>query len=498
MSKVSTIVLQKPDTIDSVPVYDKPNAYDETPPIIITARRQGSRSSRMTIDSYTSRYFQRKDIVTVRRSNTTSSSATTNTATTYATTDNEIYYSPNTPIESPPLSPKTTSAMGGPYKSQIDRKITSFLLSQSTPTTQTFASHHHEEIIPGALPPIPASPDKSVAKVKPNTMVTANNTKNAAQVVAAAAALLSNHGGIVSSFLLQQNKASTNINPKKSSITNNVIAYNFKKASILKPNQHHIFLKIDHTDKSQEEVMAYRKIQPYSYTWGFQSMLYSNHNDGQGIKVAEARRRAFQKEITIETGDYKNSTIMDITQAHIPNLKNIPATDNIHSQELIKCSQSNVLFEYESWFHGSRMRWKRPSLLSYDFTCEIKLTKPEKKNELKELLLHKKNSTGKKSKQKRKGVPKIDTAQNDGFIDSDSDNDEDDHDNHTHKTCRRWKLIAEFNSSNMNYLSKDLGTFSIDLDILNQVEKDRCDLLEANLIMTCCSLIDLIRDVMGK
>ena len=50
----------------------------------------------------------------------------------------------------------------------------------------------------------------------------------------------------------------------------------------------------------------------------------------------------------------------------------------------------------------------------------------------------------------------------------------------------------------MNYLSKDLGTFSIDLDILNQVEKDRCDLLEANLIMTCCSLIDLIRDVMGK
>ncbi|KAI8334034.1 hypothetical protein BD560DRAFT_440797 [Blakeslea trispora] len=496
MSKTSNLILQKPDAIENVPIYDKPNAYDETPPTIITARRQGSRSSRMTIDSYTSRYFQRKDIVTVRRSNTASSSATTNTATTYATTDNEIYYSPNTPIESPPLSPKTTSAAGKAYKSQIDRKITSFLLSQSAPTTQTFASHHHEDIIPDLLPPIPVSYDNSVAKT--STLTTTSSARNAAQVVAAAAALLSTHGGIVSSFLLHQNKISVCNSAKKSLITNNVIAYNFKKASILKPNQHNIFLQIDHADKSQEEVMTYRKIQPYSYTWGFQSMLYSNHNDGQGIKVAEARRRAFQKEITIETGDYKNSTIMDIAQPHIPNLKNIPATDNIHSQELIKSSRSNVLFEYESWFHGSRMRWKRPSLLSYDFTCEIKLTKPEKRKELKELLLCQKDSPTKKTKQKRKGVKNMDTAQSEGFIDSDSDNDEDDHDNHTHKTCRRWKLIAEFNSSNMAYLSKELGTFSIDLDILNQVEKDRCDLLEANLIMTCCTLIDLIRDLMGK
>ncbi|RCI02580.1 hypothetical protein CU098_011194 [Rhizopus stolonifer] len=479
-----SVVFQKPDAI-ATPIYEKPNAYDEAPPIIITARRQGSRSSRMTIDSYASRYFQKKEIVTVRRSNTTGSSATTNTATTYATTDNEVYYSPNTPIESPPLSPKSTS---GPYKLQIDKHITSFLLSQPMPTTHTFANHHHEEVIKDASPAI--SSVNSTIGVSTDTVT---NHKNATQVVTAAAtALLSNQSGILS-----KNKSRA-IHHKKSTTTtttNNVVVYNFKKASILKPNQHHIFLQMD---QGEEELMAYRKIQPYSYTWGFQSMLYSNRNDGQGIKVAEARRRAFQKEVTIETADYNNSMIPDITQPHIPNLKHVPASDNIHSQELIKRSQSNLLFEYESWFRGSRMRWKRPSLLSHDFTCEIKLTKPEKKKELQELLNQQKLLATKKSKQKRKGLPLIDTAKSDGFIDSDSDNDEDDHDNHTHKTCRRWKLIAEFHSGNINYLSKELGKLSIDLDILNQVEKERCDLLEANLVMTCCTLIDLIRDVMGK
>ena len=53
-------------------------------------------------------------------------------------------------------------------------------------------------------------------------------------------------------------------------------------------------------------------------------------------------------------------------------------------------------------------------------------------------------------------------------------------------------------SHKLNYLSKSLGKLSIDLDILNQVEKDRCDLLEANIVMTTCTLIDLIRDIMGK
>ncbi|KAI9267595.1 hypothetical protein EDC94DRAFT_536910 [Helicostylum pulchrum] len=285
-----TVFFQKPDAIDT-PKYEKPNAYDEDPPTI-TASRNGSHSSKMTVDSFTSRYFKRREPTII------------------STLSNNKGFAEV--VSSPPTSPVVKK-----------EPVTTFILSQPTLTTQTNFGHHHEE--------------------------------------------------------------------EYNSLKNNIV-YNFKKASIDKPNQHHIFLHIDHPDEEDEEVMVYRKVQPYSYTWGFQSMLYSNRNDGQGIKVAEARRRAFQKDI------------------------NTYATSNIHSQDLIKRSQSNILFD-------------------------------------------------------------------------DSDNDEDDHDNHTHKNCRRWKLLAEFDSGTMNYLSKEYGKLSIDLDILNQVEKDRCDLLEANIVMTCCTLI---------
>lgn len=440
-----TVFFQKPDAIDT-PKYEKPNAYDEDPPSI-TASRNGSRSSKMTVDSFTSRYFQ-------RRTPTIISSLSNN----------------KEPVALPPISPVVKKELATSYHSQIDfANITAFILSQPTLTTQTNFGHHHEEEDNPYY--TPSSPTRSLSE----TLLTSPN------------ALVSNDSGIVSSFL--QQKKSTIKSTKKSSLKNNIV-YNFKKASIDKPNQHHIFLHIDHPDEEDEEVMVYRKVQPYSYTWGFQSMLYSNRNDGQGIKVAEARRRAFQKDILIESADYQNSEIEDITQPYIYNLKSTYATSNIHSQDLIKRSQSNVLFEYEVWFHGSRMRWKRPSLLSPDFTCEIKLTRQETK-----LLQQKKEPKKKKKKKNNSLRSKI---EEEVFIDSDSDNDEDDHDNHTHKNCRRWKLLAEFDSDTMNYLNKEYGKLSIDLDILNQVEKDRCDLLEANIVMTCCTLIDLIRDIMGK
>lgn len=485
---------QKPDTIDTTrthknttpisTVYEKPNAYDEGPPKVITASRHGSRSSRMTVDSFASRYFQRNNNGTTTCQSPVLSSASTNSTT---TTDLETVYSPNTPLGSPPSSPKKLSKKA--YTSQI----TSSILSQSTPTTQTTFVAHQDELLKDAPNYVmPSSPANSITGIDTETItadtLTHNNrrSKNAANIVAAAAALLSNDSGIVSSFFLQQNKNRTSNNKTK----NNVIVYNFKKANILKPNQHHIYLHIDHEDEQDdEEVMVYRKIQPYS-SWGLQSMLYCNQNDGQGIKVAEARRGAFQKHISIESADYQDSLIDNITQSYIPTLK-AAATNAVYCQDLVKRSQSNILFEYETWFHGSCMRWKRPSLLSHDFTCEIKLTKQEKKQQLQLQLLQQKINPSKKKKHTK-------STKDDGFIDSDSDNDEDDHDNHSHKTCRRWKLIAEFHSHKLSYLSKSLGKLSIDLDILNQVEKDRCDLLEANIVMTTCTLIDLIRDIMGK
>ncbi|GAA5798090.1 hypothetical protein HPULCUR_003490 [Helicostylum pulchrum] len=445
-----TVFFQKPDAIDT-PKYEKPNAYDEDPPTI-TASRNGSHSSKMTVDSFTSRYFKRREPTII------------------STLSNNKGFAEV--VSSPPTSPVVKKEPVTSYHSQIDfANITAFILSQPTLTTQTNFGHHHEEEYNSYYAPS-SSPTRSLSE----TLLTSPN-----------ALLVSNDSGIVSSFL-QQKKSTIKSSNKKSSLKNNIV-YNFKKASIDKPNQHHIFLHIDHPDEEDEEVMVYRKVQPYSYTWGFQSMLYSNRNDGQGIKVAEARRRAFQKDIVIESADYEHSEIEDITQPYIYNLKNTYATSNIHSQDLIKRSQSNILFEYEIWFHGSRMRWKRPSLLSPDFTCEIKLTRQETK------LLQQTKAPKKKKKKNNSLRSKI---EEEVFIDSDSDNDEDDHDNHTHKNCRRWKLLAEFDSDTMNYLSKEYGKLSIDLDILNQVEKDRCDLLEANIVMTCCTLIGLIRDIMGN
>lgn len=512
-------IFQKPDTIDT-PIYEKPHAYDEEPPVVITASRHGSKSSKMTVDSFASRYFQKREVVH------SSASSFMTTSTTATTKDTGTYYSPNTPIESPPLSPK--SPLSPKNKLMYNSQITSFLLSQSTPTTQTSFGHHHEkeaqkekEATPLSYYVLPSSPANSIIEQDDDETLkkestTTNNTTN---IAAAAAALLSNNDSeIVSSFFLkQQQRQITPQNVTSNSSkdnNNNTITYSIRKASLLKPNQHYIYLHIDHPNSEEgehedEDIMIYRKIQPTSW-WsnGYQSMLYCNKNDGQGVKVAEARTRqrglfsgGAKEEILIESADYNHSEIPDITISHIPNIKNIPATKNIHCQDLVKISQSNILFEYEIWFNGSRMRWKRPSLLSHDFTCEIKLTRQETKLYYQQLQKAKKKGSlnskqGKKNKKNKSHPTQQEMQQETLFIDSDSDNDQDDHDNHTHKSCRRWKLIAEFDAGgkNMNYLNKEFGKLSIDLDVLNQVEKERCDLLEAHIVMTCCTLIDLMRD----
>ncbi|KAG2204047.1 hypothetical protein INT47_007041 [Mucor saturninus] len=473
--------LQKPDTVDNI-TYEKPNAYDEDPPVVITASRHNSRSSKMTVDSYASRYFQRRGPTAITCFSTPPPSTTISPVTTTNSSGN--YYSPNTPMESPPPSPKSCiKRQERKYNTKVDyRNITSFILSQPIPTTQTHFRHHHEDVL---------TIDNETPSSPKNSVIGVETMKKSTDIAAAAAALLSNDSNIVSSFFLQQNKRRgpkirniTTTAPHKKLSTNpnsNVITYSFRKSSTLTPDQHEIFLHIDHPDEDDEDVMVYRKIQPHSYIWGgLQSMLYSNRNDGQGIKVAEARRNALKNDIVIEAADYENSLIEDITQPYIDNIRNIPATNNIHCHKLIKKSQSNILFEYEIWFHGSLMRWRRPSLLSHDFTCEIKLTRQDTK------LFHQKNRG------------RFHAAKDDGFIDSDSDDDDDDHDSHTHKTCRRWKLVAEFDSHTMSFVNKELGMLSIDLDMLNQVEKENCNLLEANIVMTCCTLIDLIRSIMGK
>ncbi|CAO3667096.1 unnamed protein product [Rhizopus stolonifer] len=71
-----------------------------------------------------------------------------------------------------------------------------------------------------------------------------------------------------------------------------MIRYELRKLSLTRPEQHDIYFY-------GTKVKAYKKIQPHSYSWGFQNTLYRVFNDEE-IKVAETRRRAFKKDITVE------------------------------------------------------------------------------------------------------------------------------------------------------------------------------------------------------
>jgi hypothetical protein len=305
------------------------------------------------MDSYSSRYFSQQ-----------------------STVDSLEGYPPNTPIDSPPSSPTRTEKLI--YNSQIDyQNITHFILSQSTPTTQTTLGDDMN---------LALSEDVSLCGTTPIVINRSTSTVLA-------------------------------LTPSKK------IHYEFRKQPTSKSCHHEIYLVETNT-------LVYRKMQGRS--WGLENTLFKVTLDGNTFKVAEARRRAFQKQITIDTWIDENKR---------------------NSQDLTCTSPSNIIFEYETFYKGARLRWKRPSLLSRDLTCEIKLTK---------------NS------------PPADTYQ--GFIDSDSDDDDDDHDHHSHKTCRRWKLLAEFDGR-----GSELGRLSINNEV-KQVDSG----LEASLILTCSTLLDLI------
>ncbi|KAI8989361.1 hypothetical protein BDB01DRAFT_781523 [Pilobolus umbonatus] len=408
-----TPVYQKPHAIE--PIYEKPHAYDETPPVVTASRHssRSSRTSRTTVDS--SRYFQRKSSMRSTASTATDFGLSTASSSLYQET-----YSPHTPNI---------------------QNITSFILSQSSPTIQgIFGTEAHIHSIRHA---------PSYASFKLN-----NNTDNKISTVKKVSS--------VDHIKIPEYDSHHTILP-------NVISYDVERTSRTRSDQYSLY----HTAENGERTLFYRKIQPHSY-YGSQSMLYrtleSYTTSGEGVKVAEARRSLFQKDVIIETADYDGSQC-DIK--HIVE-KRVSAI-NIHSHELVKRSHSSILFEYETSFHGTLIRWKRPSLLSHDFTCEIKLR------------TNNHHLRRKKNKSRRH-------AEQEGFIDSDSDNDEDDHDHHSHKTCRKWRLLAEYRSENSGPFSLQLGKLSMDGTVLNQIGPMHRNALEANLVLSCCLLLDGIRD----
>ncbi|KAI9021025.1 hypothetical protein CLU79DRAFT_754767 [Phycomyces nitens] len=201
-----------------------------------------------------------------------------------------------------------------------------------------------------------------------------------------------------------------------------VLVFDMRKHSLVRPHLHDIY---NHLTKR----LVYLKIQQYSYAWGFENVLYravDKNAPSEATKVVEARRRANQKEITLEWGDY--------SEGNEASLK----SDGLESK-----TKSNFLFVYETRYEGNRIRWKRPSLVSHDMVCDIRP-------------LYQGN--------------------------------EDDE-------GRGWRRVAEFDSHGMGYFIQ-LGRLLVDRKIVAAV--DRSELFEALLILTCSTLVDLMREVVEK
>ncbi|KAG1465743.1 hypothetical protein G6F56_004827 [Rhizopus delemar] len=200
-----------------------------------------------------------------------------------------------------------------------------------------------------------------------------------------------------------------------------LIKYDLRKLCLSRPEEQDIYFY-------GTKVRAYKKVQPHSYSWGFQNILYRTTED-ETVKVAEARRRAFRKEITVEWGDFPEQAIEEEPSTPLE-------STTTRSNQLHNVTKSHMLFTYETVFEAHRIRWKKTSIRSHDLICEIQ--QPEKD---------------------------------------------------------KWRVIAEFDSHRLGYFTY-LGVFIIDKNALNVAEKP--DHLEAHLIVTCCTLIDLMREVVEQ
>ncbi|CAO3644798.1 unnamed protein product [Cunninghamella echinulata] len=259
-----------------------------------------------------------------------------------------------------------------------------------------------------------------------------------------------------------------------------VVSYDIRKHALTQPHHHDIYL-------GGTKELIYRKRQPHSYSWGFQNILYQAKMDQDyqnaadrytkyGMKIAEARRRAFQKDITIEWGldemNHSNSNSNNDGKGggggeeEEEEYKVDDDDDDMRSQEsqdilkprcrkFLNVNNSHLLFIYTTQYDTQYcLRWKRPSLVSHDMTCEIR--KLEQEDDSLE------DEVKKKKKDKKK---------------------------------KNWQLLAEFDSHGMGYLIH-IGRLTIDKRGLSLVE--RPDHLESHLLITCCTLVDLMREVVQK
>ncbi|KAI8070399.1 hypothetical protein BC940DRAFT_295997 [Gongronella butleri] len=214
-----------------------------------------------------------------------------------------------------------------------------------------------------------------------------------------------------------------------------LIKYDLRKHSLTRPHLHDIYM-------GGTKTLAFRKLQSHSYSWGFQNILYRPDNDANGkktmIKVAEVRRRAFQKEMTIEWAMDDHPT--DDTN-HVSSRSSICSDDSqgSHCDTLENTASNLLLFCYYTTFASKyTIRWRRTSLVSHDIYCLIRPVEVTKGG---------------------------------------------------------WQLLAEFDSHGMGYLIH-VGQLAINKDTLEKV--DQPEHLKAHLLVTCCTLVDLMREVVQK
>lgn len=224
----------------------------------------------------------------------------------------------------------------------------------------------------------------------------------------------------------------------KSKPMEDLVSYDLRKYSLTRPHEHIVSLK---GTKKQ----VFHKVQPHSYSWGFQNILYKTTASNERIKIAEARRRAFNKNITVEWGDFpvmisSSQETFEEQQDDDDDTIKADTENTTKSNQLHNKTNSHLLFTYETEFEGYKLRWKRGSLLSHDMVCEVKFEQEAEKK-------------------------------------------------------RKWHVIAEFDSHRMGYLIH-LGELIIDKNALRLV--DRPDHFEAHIIVTCSTLIDLMRELVEK
>ncbi|ORX49788.1 hypothetical protein DM01DRAFT_1384970 [Hesseltinella vesiculosa] len=409
----------KPDTIDT-PTYEKPNAYEDdlvdTP---VDSHHDHPLIDYDTNEEYINDGEEPVNSTVVR------------------------YKSRKTKLAPPPTkTPLNTSALDHPDDRSRTPSPTSSMFqtpSLMTPASVTLGSVLPEDII---LQP----PSSATSSAFDSTL------------------LLSPTTSLSSS--LSQSTSSTAVPSKRLASLKHLPAdmtrkFDIRKHALAKPHQHDIYF-------GNTKHLLYRKLQSHSYSWGFQNVLFRIVKDQASAapstllsfskpvyrqtKVAEIRRRAFQKDMTIEWGidDLPETAVsnnestghLDVTTHPNSSTSSIStsSSDDPHGQcdKLENTSGCMFLFVYCTTFEKYTIRWRRPSLLSHDIYC---LMRPAE------------------------------------------------------MTKGGWQLVAEFDSHGMGYLI-NVGQLTMNKEVLEQV--DRPDQLEAHLLVTCCTLVDLMREVVQK